>query len=399
MIDSTPTPIGFTIYDLAEFARVTIREVPADIPWQRQSHCPACREALVAVCSLVGQTEPPQVMRIGACQGCGYIGYIDRPSDGWIADFYATEWDSHIAHDASWVKAQPSIMTERKSSRRLAGMAAGQLPADKSRPALEIGCGYGNVLRHLREEAGFSHVVGVEHSPHRARAVTSAWDIPVVVGPFESDQVQEQLRHHAPFSLIVSHHVFEHVVDGDAFIARAGELQKEGDYLVLAMPDVAGEHAGYITFYPPHLHSYSKKSIENLLNRHGYTVMTDHSPALDSMILVAQKGPVSATMFSDLPSSLQIAKAKLMRGLGVGMVPSSGLAMQRWLAPGFGYDDAQVTPISRMKWVFTKVSLWAQARLGRYTSAHTMLIGPLEKPLTDTPIEIQWKGPLRLLFK
>jgi SAM-dependent methyltransferase len=256
------------------------------------------------------------------------------------------------------------------------------------------------------KDQGFSTVVGVENSEHRASVVGKTLGVPVAVGNFEGSSVQESLKTYGMFDLVLSHHVFEHVSHPEAFISALSKLQPEGGVFVLSVPDVAGEHAGYVALYPPHLHSYSKYGMEVLLNRYGYEVIEDHSPGLDNMLIAARKVAHPVARIQKPHDAFTGSLNKLHRGLGLKDMPTQGLAQLWWLEPGRGYDDARVSQKMRgvpslesVWWRATKALLWLKARIGRMIASHGMLVGPLESRYTDTPIELQWKGPIRFLFK
>lgn len=395
---------GFIIYDMCEVGRVRLYELDATVTFDHVTTCPLCLESLRPLCSLVGEQGAVKLL-VGGCPVCGYIGYQDRPSEQWMVNFYLTTWDDHIALSEREVKNLPSITTERKSSRRLAAELGCSLVSGQGKSFLEIGSGYGQVLRYMSEQ-GFSNVVGVENSKHRAGVVSKAFNVPVAVGNFEGPSVQESLKTHGMFDLILSHHVFEHVSHPEAFISALSKLQPDGGVLVLSVPDVVGEHAGYVALYPPHLHSYSKYGIEVLLNRYGYEIIEDQSPGLDNILIAARKVAQPVAHMEKPQDALADSLNKLQRGLGIKDVPTHGLAQLWWLEPGRGYDDARVSQqafgiplLERIWWGATKGALWLKAKIGRIIASHGMLVGPLSKRYTDTPIELQWKGPIRFLFK
>jgi len=394
---------GFIIYDMCEMGRVRLYSLGHGVLFERSEACPLCKTLLETVCVLIGN-EGSMRVRIGACGLCGYIGYQDRPSQEWIVDFYKNNWDEHIALNSEHVRNLPDVSAEKKGSRRSAVELACSLVQGSGHKALEIGSGYGQVLRRLVQH-GFSSVIGVENSKHRAQVVAEVLKKPVFVGNFEGSEVQAALVGQGPFDLVISHHVFEHVVDPNKFIGALSACQPEDGIFVLGVPDVAGEHAGYITLYPPHLHSYSRYGIEQLLNRFGYEVIEDRSESLDNMLIAARKTRNPKPFFSAPQNALGASLAKLYRGLGIKEIPSQGLAQLWWLRSVGVFDDSRVTQwsrwnlVERVRWYIAKAIYWALSKIGRFTASHGMLVGPLAKKYTDAPIELQWPGDITFLFK
>lgn len=389
---------GFIIKDFSEFHRVRVLSLNADTPLDRQDLCPACRHSLWPVVSLVG-FEGKQRIHVGGCDYCGYIGYIDRPVKEWIVNFYATSWDTHIAKTLGEVRNQSKLIREKKSGRIQAVSLVANLNIPRNRTVCEIGCGYGNVLRYFRDDLGFQKVVGVENSQHRSNLVQKAFDIPVFTGNFESKEVQNQLQRYTPFGLIFSHHVLEHTYNPEEVISSVAQLQQEGDYFILAIPDVAGEHGAYGVFYLPHLHAFSKTSIEILLNRYGYEVVKDYSPDSANITLLLQKKANLRQLFVRQQSYMPTIFNKLEKSLGVKKINAPAGTLT-WLVPHQKLDDAQFEQSSGLVWHFKKGIQWAKAKFfKRYISSHAFFVSRLTKRYTDDPIEIQFENGIQFLMK
>mgnify|MGYP001560745597 CR=1 FL=1 len=387
---------GFIIQDMIEFFRVTVFDLKPSIPLETQSHCPACETFLETLAVLVGNSGRQQ-MRLGFCTTCGYVGYIDRPKKEWMVDFYSTAWDAHIAKSVQEVRNQPSLKDDKKSSRRLAVNLAESLHIPHVRPVCEIGTGYGSVLKYFKD-AGYSHVYGTENSKHRAQAVSEAYGLSVFTGNFEGEDVQKELRRVAPIGLFFSHHVFEHVYHPAEVIRAIAALQQEGDYIILALPG-ADEHAAYGLFYLPHLHVFTKESLELLLNRFGYAGAGDASPGGDNMILAFRKVASPQKQFPLKTDYRAEILRKYRQGLGLEAMGDGKLFEYRWLVPHQGFDDAEMIPVSRISWTFKKIVAFLKSKLKRFTSTHRFLVRPLEKRVTDAPIEIHYPDNIKLLMK
>ena len=136
--------------------------------------------------------------------------------------------------------------------------------------------------------------------------------------PFEDSGVQTRLREKGPFSLIFSHHVFEHVYDPGELIGLASRLQKEGDYFVISLPHAEGEFSMSNILYFPHLHSFRKNSLTRLLLRHNYEVVDSSATTNLELTLVAKK--VSAAPAQNFPAENYFEQTieKFAHGLGLG---------------------------------------------------------------------------------
>lgn len=388
---------GFILKDFAEFGRFTVFDLPQDVVLERQAYCPACDTELRGLLLLIGRRGKQQ-MQVGVCQHCGYVGFMDRPAKEWMVNFYASVWDTHIAKTVAQVQQEPQLVQEKKPSRKLAGQLGVQLPADKNQPVCEIGSGYGSVLKYFKD-TGFGRVFGTENSHHRASVVSHAYSVRVIPGNFESPDVQKELIQHKPFGLIFSHHVLEHTYAPAEVILHASRLQDEGGYLVLALPNVVGEHAGYKTFYLPHLHGFTKESLELLLNRFGYEIVEDVSPDDSNMIIAAKKVSHPKPRFTLRTDYYEKMLVKFRKGLMLNQLGNGKLQKYFWQMDPSNFDRASVEPVSMARWYWGKLALWTKARFRRIVGSHLALVEPLVRRMGSAPIEIQYPGAIRLLMK
>jgi SAM-dependent methyltransferase len=100
---------------------------------------------------------------------------------------------------------------------------------------LEIGCGTGGTLRHLRQQ-GAQFTVGVEIRTDVAEVARNrSLADSIIVGDIESLELPFPAEH---FDLIVASFVLEHVRDPWAVSRRLVSLLRPGGYLVGSLPNV-----------------------------------------------------------------------------------------------------------------------------------------------------------------
>jgi SAM-dependent methyltransferase len=251
------------------------------IPFEEYLLCESCESPLRVLCTLRSE-KTDKAIRVGICEYCGYCGYIDRPSKQWIVSFYSKDWDQVSPRSVEDIKNHTELQLGRfKGSRLTAFDMYKELPTDFNKPVIEIGSGYGQILKRFYD-AGFKKVYGVENSSHRATRVNEAFGFTVFEGDFGDEALSEKIMQHGPFGLVFSHHVLEHTYHPEDTIREISKLQNEGDALILALPNEA-EHILYQVFYLPHLHSFTPESLEILLNKYGYELMlnnTDHDMSI-----------------------------------------------------------------------------------------------------------------------
>lgn len=389
------------ILDMANTTRLRVVEFKGSEQFQIQSSCPCCANQMAPLCVMVGTIGDSQI-RLGACDHCGYLGYMDKPEQQVIADFYNNDWDKVAVKSVEEIRNNYSLIEKGyKASRHnvlKTILSVGLSPADA---ICEIGSGYGEVLRHLQLN-GFSKLFGTEHSPHRAKNVSEAFGINVLWGEFESEKVQTQLKKSGPFRMIYSNHVLEHTFDPNQIIQKAADLQREGDYLVLCMPDVDGENINFALHFIPHLHSFSKESLESLLNRNGYELERDCSFDLFNIVFLAKRK--KEKIEKKISSSGNYVKNYLNRirnGSVLQDSPNKGLYQMFW-GHAQGNPDFNVVSESKKWWFKKAISLFKSRVLKRFGNGEIFLYTndiPRKTNQNCAPFEIQFDGQIKVLMK
>lgn len=379
-------PAGFRIIrplELLNWRPVVIDET---VPLETWTACPADRLKLRALAAL--SASGGLIIRIGLCEQCGYTGYLDRPTRSWISRYYADAWSQGAEKDTASLrkKRQPDNPARRALTSAL------ELIRDRSRPILEIGAGYGTLLRFIQGQ-GFTKVMGLESSRRRAEAAAKATGLPMLAGDFEAGETQTELRKHAPFGLIIAYHVLEHTYDPGEIIAAASRLQNHGDLLVLGMPDVWSEPAMNIILFLPHLHSFSREALERILQHGGYKTVNAGFSDAQNITFIAEKTAAPSTVAATTPRNdyYQRAREKFRRELALNRLTPAGRQRYLWSKKGAAQPD--IKPY-RWHWRISD-------RLSGRLNCRSLLIEPLaaRAPAGSTPLSVQFAEGLFLCIK
>ena len=381
---------GFRILQPLELLNWRPIDIGASVPLESQTACPACANALntLAVLSATSGTA----IRVGVCEQCGYTGYMDRPARAWISRYYAEVWTHGTEKDIvslreKWQPDNPSSRAVRK--------ALALLP-DRSRPILEIGSGYGTMLRFALEH-GFPNVIGIESSRHRAETAREATGLPILSGDFESEAVQTELRKHAPFGLIYLFHVLEHTYHPAEIIAAIGRLQSPGDILVIGVPNLEGEPAMNILLFLPHLHSFTATALTHLLNRAGYEVVDTSGSDDIGLNVIARKLPPGHSRTAAGANAPPDAVAKFIRELALADLAPSGRPLdaargkQRYF---WSKKDAALSGIEPYRWYWRAADSFRSRR-----NMRSLLIEPPAEPASSAPFVFTFAGDPFLCIK
>jgi len=150
------------------------------------------------------------------------------------------------------------------------GELAGELKVrfPKGARVLEVGCHEGYCLKHL-QDAGHQ-VEGIDFNT-KAIATAQAKGLNCRVATIE------QVHPTQKFDCLYFFHVLEHVEDPHDFLQSSASLVKDDGLLALSVPhpDRIMLSCGRDTwdFPPNHLHRYSIKGLQQLLNRAGFQVL------------------------------------------------------------------------------------------------------------------------------
>ena len=270
-----------------------------------------------------------------------------------------------------------------------------RLPINKEARICEIGGGAAKSLRQLRE-LGFRNILGVESSKARATIAATGYGLDIICGDFESEKVQSNLKILAPINVFLSHHVLEHVYYPDEMLRKIAQLQNGNDFFVVGVPNFLEESGFGTLFYLPHLHSFTGRSLSLLLNRHGYEITPLSVMGAQYIDLVSRKKgtPVELNKTANPTDCFEAAVGKLRRDLRLDVYLTG--PRYYWCWPDYVERREKSQLGGRMGWWF-KSNFSKERRSKKLRSA---IVSPLEKRFTsprESPIEIQFNGPIQLL--
>lgn len=383
MTDERPRlPGGFHVLRPLELLNWRPISIGPDIPMAEQPMCPACRIQLDPLALLEGRKAS---IRVGTCRACGYTGYRDRPRADWISRYYAKVWSHGAEKDVEELRGKrppenPATATLRQ--------ALAILP-DHNRAVLEIGAGYGTMLRFVRD-AGFGNVVGIESSGLRAEVARAATGLTILSGDFESSGIQEALGRIAPFGLIYLFHVLEHTYHPAETIRAISRLQSPGDLLAIGVPNFAGEPAMSILLFLPHLHSFSLTSLSTLLGRAGYEIIDRAGCDGTNLNIIARKTGRPEAL-PPTPAAPFDVHAKFAGELALASLTPSGEQPLNATRGQWRYfwskKDGRVSGIEPYRWHWRIADTLRDRR-----NLRSLLVEPLDELQSETPFVLSFAG-------
>lgn len=147
---------------------------------------------------------------------------------------------------------------------------AGWLPADRSAPVLDMGCGAGNFLFAL-EQLGYSDLSGVDLSPEQV-ALARRWcpSAHIIAGDV-CDVLKANPEH---FALVSGLDILEHFRKDEVlpFLEGVYGALRPGGRLILQTPNAASPFAGSVAYSDfTHEWFYSPRGLERILGMAGFS--------------------------------------------------------------------------------------------------------------------------------
>ena len=234
--------------------------------------CPACAGTLEPVAEVCDGTGGVVLQR-AACTACGFVTFSRMPGSDWFEAFYRSGWDRN--------RGEESIQQKIEAPHEpLFDILLPRLER-KDAPVLEIGSGYGGALKRLRED-GFTVLRGIEASERRQQVCREQLGLDVSLVTAEKMETVQPIAAAAPYEMIFSWHVIEHVVDLDRTFAAIARLLRPGGRFIIGVPNFEQEHLIYLAHFLPHIHCFTPHSLTRLLQRRGFEIeyIDDHIRAV-----------------------------------------------------------------------------------------------------------------------
>jgi SAM-dependent methyltransferase len=236
---------------------------------QLQRTCPLCN-ATQSIELLRGDRDFIG-LRTCQCERCGFLFTNPFYSDEVIRKFYAVQYRALFKGepDASRFAARSELLRERARYYVRLLEQLGVLN-EGTKSFLDLGCGEGTLLHHLRERRPELELAAVEPGADYRQFVSDRLHVPVY------DDVRTV---RGTFDVIVSIHVVEHVRAPLEFLADAARLLRPGGVMFVDVPDTT-RYSGLADLHLGHCNHFTASTLQRLLAGAGLVHRTTgtHAP-------------------------------------------------------------------------------------------------------------------------
>lgn len=186
----------------------------------------------------------------------------------------------------------------------------------RGKRVLDIGCGRGWTLYFLKKYFNYTRVVGTQISRPAFEYAQGTLKLEV----YDKDLLDLKIDSEA-FDLVTMWHVLEHVKDPEAYIEKIYQLLKPHGYFIVEVPNLGSWTRNFVGKYwlgydlRYHLTFYSKKTLLQLLARHGFEIKKVRTFSLEYSTYISAQSLLSRLTGTDqvLFGGLQGKKVALPR--------------------------------------------------------------------------------------
>jgi SAM-dependent methyltransferase len=222
-------------------------------------------------CLLCGSNEAEPLLRRETprhvvCRRCGLAYQNPRPTRDEMAAHYAQGyWEDRGLDDE--YQGTPSEQSINRGNAIAEWTRSYVTPSDL---VVEVGCGHGEILAHVRDQLGCG-AVGVEPSQGQAVAAQRRFGLEMINADLDSVEFGER----RPTLLILSH-VLEHFHDPRAALRRCLTLLPDDGLLFVEVPNILHPHprkrlSTWLAF--EHMTYFSSGTLRRFLSELGYRIL------------------------------------------------------------------------------------------------------------------------------
>ncbi|MCK4553856.1 class I SAM-dependent methyltransferase [Candidatus Parcubacteria bacterium] len=241
------------------------------------------------------------------CNDCSLIFLNPRPTEEEYKEWYESVFQDKRRNINTVEQVVAGIVRKNKYKNKLRELGYFKNFADKNAKCLEIGCGWGTLAKVVKDKFDCEIDV-IEPSKLGAKVAQEYFNLNVYNETFESFSDRDYGS--KKYDLIYSYHVFEHIIEPNVFLEKVKKLLGVKGILLLALPDtLRPEQPSERLFHIDHCFYYTKKTLEMMLNKHGFKNLKFWKCATDMKIICAMDESVKKIAFKNSEEYKKVRRA------------------------------------------------------------------------------------------
>lgn len=256
---------------------------PYDMSIITITSCPICGcNDLKKAFNAVDHFATGEVFPVCRCSRCGFHLTNDFPSEDIIGQYYdSPDYISHSDSKKGLIHRLYHFFRKRMLRKKIS-LVASQATGNPIR-LLEIGCGTGHFLEAAKKEGWL--VSGIEKDEKARKSAINRTGLQV------KKEDEFWLLENNSFNVVTLWHVLEHLEKLNETIHKIGEITTPDGIVVIALPNCHSYDAGFYKELwaaydiPRHLWHFTPATVEELLSKHGLTIIKKISMPLDAFYI------------------------------------------------------------------------------------------------------------------
>jgi 2-polyprenyl-3-methyl-5-hydroxy-6-metoxy-1,4-benzoquinol methylase len=224
--------------------------------------------------------------RVIKCKKCG-LNQINRVfTDAQITDYYKHQYDRDDIYKIDLAQFPKDNLFSVSRGRALAKLYQQHVDSEPQ-TVLDLGCGFGHLLFGFSQVFPKSRYIGVEYDEKTATTLNQSGFEFLYGGIDDISNLKNSI------DILITSHVFEHVVDPHLFVEKCMALLKPGGVLLWEMPNLDIFNLKCERRHSPHICLWDIDTLKHILTEHGLNILSlqtagkkyDYIDSLDSGLI------------------------------------------------------------------------------------------------------------------
>lgn len=210
--------------------------------------------------------EPFKNCRVIKCTSCGLNQINKEFTAEQITHFYKNNYQRAAMYNFAASEFPKDNLFSVSRGRALAKLfkeKTGNVPKD----VLDLGCGYGQLLFGFQQHFPNARYTGVEFDEG------TKINLDKINAHFHFGGVEDIEGLNGSFDLIITSHVYEHVIDPHDFLERCKALLKPGGYLLFEMPNMNEFNLRADHNHSPHICLWEIETLKHIFLQHNLEIV------------------------------------------------------------------------------------------------------------------------------